>query len=142
MVVLNKASKVENIEGRIEEIEPNGTGVYIYGYSEPKLLASIAYGKLAYLAESNYFILYFTKDKVILFVLNLLGDFTEEYVTIPYKDIESFKVKSGIIQYVLKIKIKNEPKTLKIKCNKFILNMPWQKENLNQLNALNWNQLV
>lgn len=95
---MNQASKVENIEERIKEIDPSITGHYRYVYSEPRLLASIAYGNLGYLANLLYFIQYKRSN-------------------------HSFRFEF-------------------IRCNQFILNRLWQKENSNQLVALNWNQLA
>ena len=112
---MNQASKLENIELFLEDITTDRQGDYIYGYSEPKLLASLTYGNLAYLTNSNYFILYFTSDTLYLLTVDLTGYFTMDYVTIPYTDIEAFKVKKGIIQYILTLKIKGEKKSLKIK---------------------------
>lgn len=139
---MNQASKPENIEEFLEDITTDRQGDYIYGYSAPKLLASLTYGNLAYLTHSNYFILYFTSDTLFLLTINLKGDFTRDYVTIPYTDIETFKVKKGLIQYVLTLKIKEEKQSLKIKCNKFIVSMSWQKENIQHLIDKEWYQLT
>lgn len=139
---MNQASKPENIDLFLEDITTDRQGDYIYGYSEPKLLASLTYGNLAYLTNSNYFILYFTSDTLYLLTVDLTGNFTMDYVTIPYTDIEAFKVKKGIIQYILTLKIKGEKKSLKIKCNKFIVGMAWQKENIQHLIDKEWYQLT
>lgn len=139
---MNQASKPENIQMFLEDIATDGKGEYIYGYSDPKMLASLTYGNLAYLANLNYFILYFTSNSLYLLTVDVRGDFTMDYVEIPYTDIESFKAKNGLIQYVLTLKIKRESQSLKIKCNKFIMGMPWQKENIQHLVDKNWYQLT
>lgn len=137
---MNTASKTENIETLINKILPNShiDTNYIYGYSQPGLLESLKYGKFAFLAASNYFIVYFTPTSLVLLSVTTLGDLNGEYANIPIEDIEYFKAKKGLIQYTLDLKIKGEKKSLKIKCNKFIINMPWQKENLNYIIENNW----
>lgn len=55
---MNQASKPENIQMFLEDIATDGKGEYIYGYSDPKMLSSLTYGNLAYLANLNYFVFY------------------------------------------------------------------------------------
>ncbi|MFL2129376.1 MULTISPECIES: hypothetical protein [Ruoffia] len=141
---MNTASKSENIEALIEEVMP-GSQIdknYIYGYTQPGLMASIMYNKFQFLVASDYFIVYFTPDNLLLLTVTTLGDLSGEYAIIPIEDIEFFKAKKGFIQYKITLKFYGEKKSMILKCNKAILNMKWQKENLNHLLETNWNGFV
>lgn len=105
-------------------------------------MASIMYNKFQFLVASDYYIVYFTPDNLLFLSVTTLGDLSGEYAIIPTEDIEFFKAKKGLIQYKITIKFYGEQKSMILKCNKAILNMKWQKENLNHLLETNWNGFV
>ena len=144
MYTMNTASKSENIEALIDEIMPESQidKNYIYGYTQPGLMASILYNKFQFLVASDYYIVYFTPDNLLFLSVTTLGDLSGEYAIIPTEDIKFFKAKKGLIQYKITIKFYGEQKSMILKCNKAILNMKWQKENINHLLETKWNGFV
>ena len=93
MYTMNTASKSENIEALIDEIMPESQidKNYIYGYTQPGLMASILYNKFQFLVASDYYIVYFTPDNLLFLSVTTLGDLSGEYAIIPTEDIEFFK---------------------------------------------------
>lgn len=145
---MNAETWEENIESFIKEINPDIriNHNYIYGYTDARLMASLAYGNLSVLAM-EYFIVVFAGDQLLLLDLNMGGSLTGEYAVIPYSDIQSFKVRKGILQYIITIELVGEPTRLKFKCNRKMLNaqmmgMGWQKENLDFMASQGWDGLA
>ena len=109
----------ESIIALVKEIKPNATQLeqnYIYGYTDAGMMSSLKYGNLAFL-DMAYYIMVFGEDELLFLEVSMGGELTGSYGNIPYSDIESFRVKKGMLQYVLTFKLVGENKTLKIKCN-------------------------
>lgn len=141
---MSKETWEQQIESLVKEIDPQiqVDQNFVYGYADPKLLASLALGGFSVLTM-EYYIVVFAEDKLMLLEVSMGGKLTGNYGEIPYTEIDSVKVKRGMLQYVLTIKIKGERRALKLKCNHKILNadrmgMGWQKENLENMANTGW----
>lgn len=86
--------------------------------------------------KQKYYIAAFYPNEIILAELTSNGNFSDEWIMLSKEDINSLDVKKGIMQY--KIDIQTDDKKLKLKCNKFILNTSWQKENATYLEEVGW----
>ena len=67
---MNKACKSENIETLIKEVMPECQidKNYIYGFTQPGLMASIMYNTFQFLVASDYYIVYITSDNIIIII--------------------------------------------------------------------------
>lgn len=138
---MSRASKKEDIKALVAEIAPavEVEQNFIYGYTDASLMTSLTYGNLAAVMGMEYSIIVFAKDRIFLLEVSMTGGLTGEYGVIMYSDVESFKVRKGLIQYIITLKLVGEKKKLKLKSNKKILGMGWQKANLEFLDNSNWN---
>lgn len=132
---MNEALKIENIKKYFAAIDRTVTTNFTYGYREPKKRWFLLGGALAAF-KYKYYIIAFYPDEIVLAPLTSMGKFKEDYQVIPKEDIQTIAVKKGLIQYKVTIQM-NEEK-IKLKCNKFILNTPWQKENTTYLENNHW----
>lgn len=135
--VMNEAMKINNIEDYMESLTIPVNQNFVYGYTEPGLLSSFTYGALASLVDMKFYLLFFSSDEIILVGLTMMGQFSGDHARIPYEDIDYLKVKKGLVQYKITIKIKGEKK-LTFKSNKVIAGIKWQKNNLAFLDSTNW----
>ena len=85
----------------------------------------------------QYYLLFFTSEEIILVGLTMMGQFSGNHIRIPYEDIDYLKVKKGLIQYKIVVKVSGEKK-LTFKSNKVIAGIKWQKNNLAFLDSTNW----
>lgn len=145
---MKNESLEESIIAIVKEIKPNEilNQNYIYGYTDAGMMSTLQYGGLAFL-DMAYYYLVFAEDELLLLEVSMGGELTGNYGNIPYNDIESFRAKKGLLQYVLTFKLAGEKKLLKIKCNHKMLNaerlgMGWQKGNIANMVDKNWNGLV
>lgn len=140
---MSRASKEEDIKALVSEIDPSiqvGQN-FVYGYTDASLMTSLVYGNLAAVMGMEYFIVVFTENRLLMLKINMGGSLTGNYGMILYSDIESFKVRKGLMQYILTVQITGEKKKLKLKSNKKMLGMGWQKSNLEHLDSRGWNGL-
>ncbi|AEB30762.1 hypothetical protein CAR_c21050 [Carnobacterium sp. 17-4] len=134
---MNEAMKIENIEAYMEQLDVPVNQNFVYGYTEPGLFSSFTYGALASFVDMKFYLLFFSSEEISLVGLTMMGQFSDHHVRIPYKDIDYLKVKKGLIQYKIIIKIKGEKK-LTFKSNKVIAGIKWQKNNLTFLDSVDW----
>lgn len=134
---MNEAMNINNIIEYIKELNIEQTETFIYAYTEPGLLSTFKYGAFASLVDLNNFLIFVSSEEVILIGLTLTGDFSDDNIRISRKDIETFKIKKGLMQYKIKLKIRGE-KQMIFKANKKILTAEWQKKNLDFLDTKNW----
>lgn len=140
---MSRASKEEDIKALVAEIDPNIelNQNFVYGYTDASIMTSLTYGNLAAVMGMEYFIVVFSDDQLIMLEVSMGGGLTGNYGMIKYSDIETFKVRKGLIQYIITVKITGEKKKLKLKSNKKMLGMGWQKANLESLDSRGWNGL-
>ena len=127
--------KIENIEKYFETIGRTVSTNFTYALVEPKTRWFFFWGPLAAF-KYKYYIAAFFPDEIILVQLTAMGNFKDEYKVIPQEDIQAMQIKKGFIQY--KVVIQTYEEKIKLRCNKFILSMPWQKENTTYLENNNW----
>lgn len=138
----------EAITSMVKEISPE-TRInhnFIYGYTDAGMMASLRYGNLAVL-DMDYYIVVFANNQLLLLEVSMAGNLTGNYGSIPYSDIETFKAKRGLLQYILTFRLAGEQKPLIIKSNRKMLNaqkmgMGWQKENLEFMANQGWDGLA
>jgi len=132
---MNEALKIENIKEYFAAIDRTVTTNFTYGYREPRKRWFLLWG--AYTAfKYKYYIIAFYPDEIVLAPLSAMGKFKEDYQVIPKEAIQAIEVKKGLMQY--KVTIQTNEEKIKLKCNKFILNTPWQKENTIYLENNGW----
>lgn len=141
---MSKETWEQRIEALVKEIDPQVQvdQNFVYGYADPNLLSSMALGGLSVLTM-EYYIVVFAEDQLLLLEVSMGGKLTGNYGAIPYDQIESTKIKRGMLQYVITLKLRGERRALKLKCNHKMLNaermgMGWQKENLENMANTGW----
>lgn len=134
---MNEAMKISKIETYMEQLDVPVNQNFVYGYTEPGILSSFTYGALAAFVDMQYYLLFFTSEEIILVGLTMMGQFSGNHIRIPYEDIDYLKVKKGLIQYKIVVKVSGEKK-LTFKSNKVIAGIKWQKNNLAFLDSTNW----
>lgn len=141
---MGKETWEQQIEALVKEINPQiqVDQNFVYGYTDPKMLVSFTLGNLSVLTM-EYFIVVFAEDQLLLLEVSMGGQLTGNYGAIPYDEIESTKIKRGMLQYVITLKLRGERRALKLKCNHKMLNaermgMGWQKENLENMSNTGW----
>lgn len=134
---MNEAMKIENIKTYMEPLDIPVSQNFVYGYTEPGIMSSFTYGALASFIDMQYYLLFFSSEEISLVGLTMMGQFSGKHIQIPYEDIEYLKVKKGLIQYKIVVKVKGEKK-LTFKSNKVIAGIKWQKNNLAFLDSTDW----
>ena len=132
---MNEALKSDNIEKFFDEIGKPVKNNYLYAYEEPSNTSIFLLGVLSVI-DMTYYIVGFFPEEIILLPLTVTGKFRGDHVIIPREKIHNMDVKKGLMQYKITIKKDNQKSVLK--CNKFILNTPWQKENIQFLEKKYW----
>lgn len=132
---MNEALKIENINKFFDEIGKPVSTNFVYGYEDPKNSSFLLLGSLSVI-DQKYYIAAFFENEIVLALLTRTGKFQGNYISIPQNQIKDIRVKKGLIQYKVIIDIDNQKHILK--CNKFIFNMPWQKENIQHLENNAW----
>lgn len=133
---MNEALKIENLKKFFDEIGKPVSTNFLYGYEDPKSSSIFLLGGLAAVVDQKYYIVAFFPDEIILAPLTANGKFHGGYVNIPREQIQTINVKKGLMQYKVTIKVQNQK--YKLNCNKFIMNTPWQKENIEYLENNGW----
>ena len=134
---MNEAMKINNIREYMKELNIEQSESFIYVYTEPGLLSTFKYGAFASLVDLNNFLMFVLPNEVILIGLTLTGNFSDDNIIIPRKDIESFKIRKGLMQYKIKLKVSGE-KQMIFRANKKILTAKWQKKNIAFLDTKYW----
>ena len=134
---MNEAMKIENIEQYMEQLDIDISQNFIYAYTQPGLFSSMVYGAFSPLVDMKNFLIFFYPQEIILVALTLTGKFSETEVHIPRRDIDFIKIKKGLIQYKIQLKVEGDKK-LAFRSNKFIAGAKWQKNNLEFLEMNNW----
>ena len=134
---MNEAMKIENIETYMKPLDIPVSQNFVYGYTEPGIMSSFTCGALASFVDMQYYLLFFSSAEITLVGLTMMGQFSDNHIRIPYEDIEYLKVKKGLIQYKIVVKVKGEKK-LTFKSNKVIVGIKWQKNNLAFLDSTGW----
>ena len=132
---MNEAMKMENIHEYFGEIGKTIDNNVVMGYTDPRKRDFFFLGAFSALKMKSYLIAFYS-DEIVLAGLTTTGKFNEQRIHIPKKDIQSIKVKKGIMQY--RIVIQTNEEKIKLRCNKFIFRTPWQKENTTYLENQNW----
>lgn len=135
---MKKAMSIESIEDvktYFDEIGKPVSNNFLYGYEDPKISSKIILGGLAGFNQ-KYYIVAFFPNEIVLAPLTITGKFRGEYINISKEEIQSINVKKGFMQHNVILKVENQKH--KLSCNHFLRNKPWQKENLEHLNSVNW----
>lgn len=133
---MNEAMKMENIQEYFENIGKTVDKNIVFGYVGPRKRDYFFWGALSAFKQKSYLIAFYP-DEIIMVQLTAMGKFSDEQlIIIPKEAIDSMTVKKGFMQY--KIVIHTVDQQIKLKCNKFILKTPWQKENTTYLEEIGW----
>jgi len=132
---MNEAMKMANIRSYFAEMEKTIDSNVVYGYIEPRKRDFFLWGALSAFKQKHYIVAFYP-DEIILVELTAGGNFSDERIMLAKEDINSLDVKKGLMQY--KINIQTNDEKLKLKCNKFIINKLWQKENTTYLEEVDW----
>ena len=134
---MNKAMNEQVIRAYFSSIGKTLSNNFLYAYVEPGNLDLALFGAISFIKMKN-FIAAFYSDEIIIAPLTLTSDFdiTENPIIIREENIDSLKIKKGIIQYVITIVTKSGK--LKLKCNKKIALYDWQASNLKYLDDNKW----
>ncbi|MCF1616693.1 hypothetical protein LQF63_03330 [Tetragenococcus koreensis] len=126
---VNKSIKLENIIAYVKEhdIDFIDSKYVLYGRMDTSALNLFLLGGLGALTMKQ-FVIIFGENQLTLILLTLPGDFKEKAMTILYEDIFKITFKEGILVDVFTFYI--EDRKFKVKCNKKIVGMSWQSENL------------
>ena len=85
--------------------------------------------------QATSYLFGFNSEGVTLFPIE--GDWNIiDSLLIPWKEIEKFKIKNGILEQEMIIKTKEMTITMKI--SKYVVNNPWIKNNMNDLKINNY----
>ena len=85
--------------------------------------------------QATSYLFGFNSEGVTLFPIE--GDWNiADSLLIPWKEIEKFKMKNGLLEQEMIIKTKEMTITMKI--NKYVANNPWIKNNMNDLKINNY----
>ena len=85
--------------------------------------------------QATSYLFGFNSEGVTLFPIE--GDWNiADSLLIPWKEIEKFKIKNGILEQEMIIKTKEMTITMKI--SKYVVNNPWIKNNMNDLKINNF----
>ena len=85
--------------------------------------------------QATSYLFGFNSEGVTLFPIE--GDWNiADSLLIPWKEIEKFKMKNGILEQEMIIKTKEMTITMKI--SKYVVNNPWIKNNMNDLKINNY----
>lgn len=85
--------------------------------------------------QATSYLFGFNSEGVTLFPIE--GDWNiADSLLIPWKEIEKFKIKNGILEQEMIIKTKEMTITMKI--SKYVVNNPWIKNNMNDLKINNY----
>ena len=136
---MNEAMKVENVKEYMKQLDKEVSENFVYGYTEPGLLSTLSYGAFASLVDMHHFLLVFSSEELVLVGLTAMGNFSGTDISIPWEDLESFRVKKGMFQYKMEVKIHGDKKII-VKANKMIAAAKWQKGNVAFLEQKEWYQ--
>jgi len=138
---MNEAMKMENIRMYFSDMDKTIDRNVVYGYIGPRKRDFFFWGALSALKQKSYIVAFYPNE-IILVGLSMKGNFRDERIILAKKAIDSLDVKKGLMQY--KVTIQTNETKLKLKCNKFIFNQPWQKENTTYLEEIGWyeNELI
>lgn len=85
--------------------------------------------------QATSYLFGFNSEGVTLFPIE--GDWNiADNLLIPWKEIEKFKMKNGLLEQEMIIKTKEMTITMKI--SKYVVNNPWIKNNMNDLKINNY----
>lgn len=85
--------------------------------------------------QATSYLFGFNSEGVTLFPIE--GDWNiADSLLIPWKEIEKFKMKNGLLEQEMIIKTKEMTITMKI--SKYVVNNPWIKNNMNDLKINNY----
>lgn len=135
---MNEALKVKNIEEHFNKIGKKISNNFVYGYENASTRSLFFLGALSAFNLKSYIIAFYPEE-ITLAALTMTGKFKDSYINIKEEEIESIKIKKGLIQY--KVIIKTLDEKFKLNFNKTIFKNPWQKENIRHMEDNNWYNL-
>jgi len=126
---MNQSAKLENVINLINthEIDFIDSKYVLYGRTDATNISLFLFGGLGALSMKQY-IMILGKSHLTLILLSMKGDFKEDFLVISYDDIFDISFNEGVFTNVFTFYTENEK--LKIRCNKKILGMHWQKANM------------
>lgn len=126
---MNQSTKLENVINFVKahDIDFTDSKYVLYGRTDAANIRLFLFGGLGALSMKQY-IMILGESHLTLIRLSIKGDFKENYLVISYDDIYDISFNEGLITNVFTFYTENEK--LKIRCNKKILGMHWQKTNM------------
>jgi len=105
----------------------------IYGTNipMPKAVIPTPFKTYIKLDKTEYYFFYFDERGITLYLRD-----GSDYATIPWSEIEDFKISKFLIIGKMNIKFKNS--LLKFQINRFVFGCPWIKENTKYLESNNY----
>ena len=107
------------------------------GHTKSKVKWILPSGSASVIAfeQATSYLFGFNSEGITLFPIE--GDWNiADSLLIPWKDIENFKMKNGLLEQEMTIKTKEM--TIVMKINKNVVNNPWIKNNINGLKINNY----
>lgn len=107
------------------------------GHTKSKVKWILPAGSASIIAfeQATSYLFGFNSEGVTLFPIE--GDWNIiDSLLIPWKEIEKFKMKNGLLEQEMIIKTKEMTITMKI--SKYVVNNPWIKNNMNDLKINNY----
>ena len=107
------------------------------GHTKSKVKWILPAGSASIIAfeQATSYLFGFNSEGVTLFPIE--GDWNiADSLLLPWKEIEKFKMKNGLLEQEMIIKTKEMTITMKI--SKYVVNNPWIKNNMNDLKINNY----
>ena len=107
------------------------------GHTKSKVKWILPAGSVSIIAfeQATSYLFGFNSEGVALFPIE--GDWNiADSLLLPWKEIEKFKMKNGLLEQEMIIKTKEMTITMKI--SKYVVNNPWIKNNMNDLKINNY----
>lgn len=126
---MNNSMKLENTTAYVKKhnLDYLSSKYVLYGRKDATAIDSFLLGAFGALTMKQYIII-FGEDQLTLILLSMTGDLKEKFIVISYNDILDISFKKGTIASTFIFYTKEEKH--KIKCNKKVIGMHWQSENL------------
>lgn len=126
---MNQATQLENIINFVKthEIDFTDSKYVLYGRTDATNISLFLFGGRGALSMKQY-IMILGESHLTLILLSMKGDFKEDFPVISYDDIFDISFNEGVFTNVFIFYTENEK--LKIRCNKKILGMHWQRANM------------
>ena len=128
---------LDHVKTELEKYQYSYYQNILVGHTKSKIkwVLPTGIGNILAFEQATSYLFGFNSEGVTLFPIE--GDWNiADSLLIPWKEIEKFKMKNGILEQEMIIKTKEMTITMKI--SKYVVNNPWIKNNMNDLKINNY----